>query len=243
MTERRDPRERPSPEQSGARTGGDPPDPAGVGEFKAVAGRLLETGSRYLGDAWAGGRHWLNSRRNEMGRERDWERHRERHRERDWERDDPPHRQRRHVRDRDGHGEVRGRYLPEGGAGRADPVHWQPDAHLPGSDPRADGEPAGSYRGYGPRGYVRSDARILEDLCERLSDDPVVDARGIEVRCEAGRVILEGEVPGRWMKHRSEDIADSVSGVQDIENRLRVVRPDGPGAAAGERGSPPQQSY
>src|SRR5690606_10084193 len=80
----------------------------------------------------------------------------------------------------------------------------------------------GSHRGRGPRGYSRSDARILEDVNERLCDDPIVDATGIEVRCEQGCVVLEGKVPTRWMKHRAEDIADAVSGIKDLDNRIRV---------------------
>lgn len=86
---------------------------------------------------------------------------------------------------------------------------------------RAQGQ--GSHRGRGPRGYTRSDARILEEVNERLCDDPIVDASDIEVRCEQGCVVLEGKVPTRWMKHRAEDIADSISGVRDLDNRIRVA--------------------
>ena len=81
----------------------------------------------------------------------------------------------------------------------------------------------GSYRGRGPRGYIRSDARILEEVNERLCDDPIVDATDIEVRCDQGCVVLEGKVPTRWMKHRAEDIADSISGVKDLDNRIQVA--------------------
>lgn len=83
-----------------------------------------------------------------------------------------------------------------------------------------------SQRGRGPRGYTRSDERILEDVSERLSEDPVVDATDIDVRCESGRIVLEGRVPTRWMKHRAEDIADSIRGASDVENRLRVLPAD-----------------
>ena len=86
---------------------------------------------------------------------------------------------------------------------------------------RAQGQ--GSFRGRGPRGYSRSDARILEDVNERLCDDPIVDASEIEVRCEQACIVLEGRVPTRWMKHRAEDIADAVAGVKDVDNRIRVA--------------------
>jgi hypothetical protein len=42
------------------------------------------------------------------------------------------------------------------------------------------------------------------------------------VRCENGKVTLEGTVEHRWMKHRAEDIAESCSGVKDIDNRITV---------------------
>lgn len=83
------------------------------------------------------------------------------------------------------------------------------------------------YRGRGPRGYTRSDQRILEDVNERLSDDALLDASDIDVRCENGCIVLEGEVDSRWMKHRAEDIADSVSGAKEVDNRIRVRRAPG----------------
>lgn len=92
-----------------------------------------------------------------------------------------------------------------------------------------------SQRGRGPRGYRRSDERVLEDVNERLSDDPLLDASDIEVRCEDGRVTLEGQVEDRWMKHRAEDIADSVSGARDVDNRIRVVRGAAPWNEAPDR--------
>jgi len=39
----------------------------------------------------------------------------------------------------------------------------------------------GSHYGKGPKGYTRSDERIREDVCDRLSDDDEVDARDITV--------------------------------------------------------------
>jgi hypothetical protein len=37
-------------------------------------------------------------------------------------------------------------------------------------------------------------------------------------------VTLAGEVESRRMKHRAEDIADSVTGVKDVHNHLRVAK-------------------
>jgi hypothetical protein len=87
-------------------------------------------------------------------------------------------------------------------------------------------ERSGTYHGRGPSGYTRSDERIREDVCDRLTDDPHVDASSIQVTVESGVVTLQGQVFERPMKHRAEDCAEHVSGVKDVENRLRVSRGD-----------------
>jgi hypothetical protein len=79
-----------------------------------------------------------------------------------------------------------------------------------------------SHFGKGPKGYVRSDERIREDVCDRLSDDDEVDASDITVTVKNAEVILEGAVLDRRSKHRAEDIAESVSGVKDVTNHLRA---------------------
>lgn len=83
------------------------------------------------------------------------------------------------------------------------------------------------YRGRGPKGYQRSDERVKEDLCERLSDDPQIDASDISIEVSGGRVTLSGEVEQRWMKHHVENLVDACAGVQDIDNQLRVARGTG----------------
>lgn len=85
-------------------------------------------------------------------------------------------------------------------------------------------ERSGEHYGKGPSGYTRSDERIREDVCDRLTDDPHVDASSIQVTVESGVVTLQGQVPERQMKHRAEDCAEHISGVKDVENRLRVSR-------------------
>lgn len=88
----------------------------------------------------------------------------------------------------------------------------------------------GRFRGTQPRGYQRSDERLRELICERLTDADL-DARDIEVQVRDGDVTLEGSVPARWMKHQAEDIVDDCAGVKNIDNRLRA----GARGAAGER--------
>lgn len=79
-----------------------------------------------------------------------------------------------------------------------------------------------SFRGRGPKGYQRSDERIREEVCEILTHDHDVDASEIEVNVQGGVVTLSGSVNDRWAKRRAEDIVESVSGVKDVENQIRV---------------------
>jgi len=89
---------------------------------------------------------------------------------------------------------------------------------------RADEMRKGMYAGRGPRGYRRSDERIREDISDRLTDDWYVDASDVEVTVNNGMVTLTGRVDSREEKRRTEDIAESVSGVTDVSNQLRVGR-------------------
>ena len=78
------------------------------------------------------------------------------------------------------------------------------------------------HRGRGPKGYRRSDERIKEDVNDRLSDDYYLDASEVEVTVTNTEVTLTGTVNNREDKRRAEDLAESVSGVTNVENRLRV---------------------
>ena len=80
----------------------------------------------------------------------------------------------------------------------------------------------GRWQRRGPKGYTRSDDRIKEDICERLIQSTYIDSSEITVEVRAGRVTFDGTVPERRMKHAIEDLADSVAGVNDVENRIRV---------------------
>jgi hypothetical protein len=82
----------------------------------------------------------------------------------------------------------------------------------------------GPYVGYGPRGYHRTDERIYEDLCERLTEHGDIDASDVEVAVNAGEATLTGTVATRSQKRLAEDIADGVTGVNEVHNRIRVVR-------------------
>jgi hypothetical protein len=82
----------------------------------------------------------------------------------------------------------------------------------------------GRFRGRGPQGYTRADDRIYEDLCERLTDHGELDASSIEVRVEKGEVHLSGNVDSRHAKRLAEDLAEDITGVQDVHNEIRVNR-------------------
>jgi osmotically-inducible protein OsmY len=78
-------------------------------------------------------------------------------------------------------------------------------------------------QGKAPKGYTRSDARIREDVCERLMYSPY-DASDIEVTVSNGEVTLSGVVHTRADKWGIEDVAESVLGVHDVHNQIRLVR-------------------
>lgn len=78
--------------------------------------------------------------------------------------------------------------------------------------------------GTAPKGYVRADERICEEISEALMCTHYIDSSEVTVSVREGKVILEGSVPDRRMKHAIEDIADRCPGVQDVDNRLRVNR-------------------
>ncbi len=86
---------------------------------------------------------------------------------------------------------------------------------------------AGAHRGRGPSGYKRSDARIAEDVNDRLTDDAWVDATGVTVEVKDAEVTLNGIVHSREDKRRAEDFADRISGVVHVQNNLRIQRPSG----------------
>ncbi len=81
---------------------------------------------------------------------------------------------------------------------------------------------SGQHRGKGPKNYTRSEERIREDVSDKLTDDSFLDASGIEVNVKDGDVTLNGSVDSRYSKHRAEDLAEDVTGVQHVQNNLRV---------------------
>jgi len=79
-----------------------------------------------------------------------------------------------------------------------------------------------NFRGRGPKGYRRSDERIREDVNDRLTDHAYLDASDIDVNVKEGEVTLSGKVFDRTDKRLAEDVAESVTGVKNVQNNLRT---------------------
>jgi len=80
----------------------------------------------------------------------------------------------------------------------------------------------GGFRGRGPRGYTRSDDQIRADIADRMAEDSMLDATDVEIRVEHGEVWLQGVVANRSARRLAEHIVDSVTGVRDVHNELRL---------------------
>ncbi|MDX2169443.1 MAG: BON domain-containing protein [Deltaproteobacteria bacterium] len=78
------------------------------------------------------------------------------------------------------------------------------------------------FGGRGPRGYRRSDERVREDVCERLTEADDLDATTVDVAVRDGVVVLSGAVADRFSRRRAEDLAAGVAGVADVMNQLTV---------------------
>jgi Flp pilus assembly secretin CpaC len=57
-----------------------------------------------------------------------------------------------------------------------------------------------------------------------LTDYAYIDASDIEVTVNNGEVVLSGTVDSRYDKRLAESIAEDVTGVRNVENRIRVNR-------------------
>ncbi len=83
----------------------------------------------------------------------------------------------------------------------------------------------------GPKGYVRPDSRIYEEVCERLTRHGQIDARDVTVEVARGEVSLRGSVDSRRTKRMVEDAIESVAGARDVHNELNISRMGGESAA------------
>jgi hypothetical protein len=79
-----------------------------------------------------------------------------------------------------------------------------------------------SYAGVGPRGYRRPDARIEEEVVQRLAEAEWVDATDVEVEVSDGVITLAGQVETRVERRAAVEIAAEVAGAVDVVNELRA---------------------
>jgi len=104
------------------------------------------------------------------------------------------------------------------------PAVMDPYGHTGGASGFAmtESHAVGPYFGVGPRNYAKPDQRVLDDVCELLTRHGELDVRSVDVHCHNGVIRLEGHVPTRWMRREIEAAAESVFGVEDVENHLAV---------------------
>jgi osmotically-inducible protein OsmY len=75
-----------------------------------------------------------------------------------------------------------------------------------------------------PRGQRRPDESLAQDLKEILTNDPELDATEVEVEVVGGAVTLRGVVYSSDAKLLAEELVESVAGVREVHNQLRIER-------------------
>jgi len=95
----------------------------------------------------------------------------------------------------------------------------------------------GEHRGRGPRDYKRSDDRIREEVCDCLTDDDRLDATHIEVVVKDGEVTLSGFTTSREDKRWAESLAERISGVNEVQNSIRLFDQQRQSVGQGNQGS------
>lgn len=79
-----------------------------------------------------------------------------------------------------------------------------------------------NHSGKGPRGYVRRDERILEDICEALIEQPDIDATKLKVSVQTGVVTIVGSVNEEYELNAIEYIVKNTSGVKKLVDRIEI---------------------
>ena len=82
----------------------------------------------------------------------------------------------------------------------------------------------GDHSGEGPAHYEADpDARIVDEINQRLTDHAGVNASHVEVACKAGAVSLNGHVTTSAQRAEAEQLAHGVKCVTQVDNRLQVA--------------------
>jgi hypothetical protein len=102
--------------------------------------------------------------------------------------------------------------------------NWEPLRNRVGDQPSSTWWTIpGPHSGKGPQGWNRSKERIREEVCERMAQHGQLDASNLQVDVNEGQVTLSGQVNSRREKRIAEDLAESVWGVNDVNNQIRVT--------------------
>jgi len=91
----------------------------------------------------------------------------------------------------------------------------------------ADGEPVNPI-GVGSHELKLSDQRIVQEMDDHLAEHSYIDATAIVVTVKDGVLTLDGSVPDDDQKHYAEEVAQKVSGVTQVQNRLKIKKPQKP---------------
>jgi hypothetical protein len=102
--------------------------------------------------------------------------------------------------------------------------------------------PDRSHAGKGPRGWQRTDDRLLDQVSEALARHPAIDASDLEVAVDGSRVILRGEVSDQRTRQLAKECAEGIAGVDDVQDQLRVRQGPGDTQGGGRRPPPPPES-
>ena len=76
----------------------------------------------------------------------------------------------------------------------------------------------------GPRSRRKPDESLRQEISEILIADPELEATDIEVEVEGGAVTLRGVVVDSDARLLAEELVESLTGVREVHNRLRVER-------------------
>lgn len=78
----------------------------------------------------------------------------------------------------------------------------------------------------GPRGRRRSDDSLAAEIHEILTTDPELDSSEIEVEVEGGAVTITGVVDSSDARLLAEELVESLVGVSEVHNQLKITRPE-----------------
>jgi hypothetical protein len=69
------------------------------------------------------------------------------------------------------------------------------------------------------------DERIASDVRSRLEHHEMIDASRVNISVVNGEVTMIGTADNRFIRHRAEELASEVDGIQKIVNKISVQPP------------------